>query len=46
VTRLELGTSYAILRNVVAKVAWQRNTREGGRVTREQIAAAQVVYWF
>jgi hypothetical protein len=46
VTRLELGTSYAILRNVVAKVAWQRNTREGGRVTRERIAAAQVVYWF
>jgi hypothetical protein len=44
--RLETALSVAITRNVIAKGAWQRNRREGGRVRHDSILAAQIVYWF
>jgi hypothetical protein len=46
VTRFELGGSYSIIRNVIVKGSWQRNVRDGGRVTRDNLFATQVVYWF
>jgi hypothetical protein len=44
--RLETALSVAITRNVLAKGAWQRNLREGGRVRHDSLLAAQLVYWF
>jgi hypothetical protein len=46
VTRFEVGAGYSVIRNVVVKASWQRNTRDGGRVRRETLGAMQVVYWF
>lgn len=46
VTRLETGVGYTVQRNVLLKVAFQHNTRAGGRVPRNVIGAAQLVYWF
>jgi len=44
--RVELGGGYSIRRNLLAKGAWQRNHRDGGRVPRDTLVTAQVVYWF
>lgn len=44
--RIEAGGGYSITRNVLAKGSWQRNRRDGGRVTHDDLIAAQVVYWF
>ena len=44
--RFETGVGYSITRNVIFKGAWQRNGRDGGRVRRDSLFAAQVVYWF
>lgn len=46
VTRFEIGAGYALQRNVMVKVSWQRNVREGGRIRHDSLAAAQLVYWF
>lgn len=46
VRRLELGASYAVIRNVLVKASWQRNTRQGGRILRDTLGALQMVYWF
>jgi hypothetical protein len=46
VQRIEVGASYAIIRNVTVKASAQRNTRDGGRVRRDTLGAMQVVYWF
>jgi hypothetical protein len=47
VTRLEFGGGYSIVRNLLLKIAYQYNTRDGGRLTsREHLAATQVVFWF
>lgn len=47
VTRLEVGAGLAIQRNLLIKAAYQRNTRDGGRLlTRANQVATQVVYWF
>jgi len=46
VTRFEIGGGYSIRRNVLLKLSCQRNTRDGGRVTRSTLGAAQLVYWF
>jgi hypothetical protein len=46
VQRVELGASYAVIRNVLVKASWQRNTRQGGRIQRDTLGALQVVYWF
>ncbi len=44
--RIEAGGGYSITRNILAKGSWQRNRRDGGRVTHDDLIAAQVVYWF
>src|SRR6202795_1688909 len=46
VTRATLGGGYSIQRNLILKAEFQLNARDGGRVHREPIAAAQVVFWF
>ena len=44
--RVEAGGGYSITRNILAKGSWQRNRRNGGRVTHDDLVAAQVLYWF
>jgi hypothetical protein len=44
--RIELGGGYSLTRNILAKGAWQRNRRDGGRVPRDTMMTAQVLYWF
>lgn len=46
VTRIELGGGYLLQRNLQLKASFQRNTREGGRVTHLKIGSAQLVFWF
>ena len=46
VTRVELGGGYAVQRNLQLKVSFQRNRRAGGRVTKLNVGAAQLVFWF
>jgi hypothetical protein len=46
VKRFEVGTGWSVLRNVMLKASWQRNIRDAGRITRESLGAAQIVYWF
>jgi hypothetical protein len=46
VTRLEVGGGYLIQRNLELKVSLQRNVRDGGRVPRLAIGAAQLGFWF
>ena len=46
VSRLEVGGGYSLQRNVQLKMSWQHNTREGGRVKRLNVAAAQLLFWF
>jgi hypothetical protein len=46
VTRVEVGGGYLLQRNLQLKVSFQKNTREGGRVTHLKIGSAQLVFWF
>jgi hypothetical protein len=46
VSRLEVGGGYYLQRNVVARVSLQVNRRDGGRVTRARLLAAQLLFWF
>jgi hypothetical protein len=46
VWRVEAGGGYSLRRNLLLKAAWQYNWRDGGRVRRKGLAAAQVLYWF
>jgi hypothetical protein len=46
VTRLELGGGYLLQRNLQLKGSFQRNVRDGGRVTHLEIGSAQLVFWF
>jgi hypothetical protein len=46
VNRIEVGGGYSIQRNLLLKVSCQRNTREGGRVTRATFGAVQLLFWF
>ncbi len=46
VSRLEVGGGYYLQRNLVAKVVYQHNWRDGGRVRTRGFAAAQLLYWF
>ena len=45
VTRVELGGGFSVQRNLLLKLTFQHNTRAGGRVTRANLAAAQIVFW-
>jgi len=44
--RVETGVGYSLTRNILLKGAWQMNGRDGGRVRKDGLFAAQVVYWF
>ncbi|MQA30534.1 MAG: hypothetical protein GEU82_11985 [Luteitalea sp.] len=46
VSRTEVGIGYAIQRNLQLKLAVQHNRRDGGRVHRLSIGAAQLLFWF
>ena len=47
VTRVEIGAGYSIQRNLLVKIAYQRDTRDGGRLpTTGNLPAIQVMYWF
>jgi hypothetical protein len=47
VTRAEVGAGYSIQRNLVLKMSYQHNTRDGGVLRRvENLGAGQLVFWF
>jgi hypothetical protein len=46
VDRIEVGTDVSVTRNILWKVSWQRNVRDGGRVRHISLVASQLVYWF
>lgn len=46
VTRVEVGGGYALARNLLVKLSFQRNTRQAGRTTVLALGAAQAVFWF
>lgn len=46
VTRVEVGGGYALTRNLLVKLSFQRNTRQAGRTTALALGAAQAVFWF
>jgi hypothetical protein len=46
VSRLELGGGWYFERNLVARMTWQRNWREGGLERERQFVSAQLAYWF
>jgi hypothetical protein len=47
VSRIELGTGYSIQRNLVLKLSYQRNRRDGGLLLRAaHMTAGQLVFWF
>ena len=45
-SRLEVGGGFYVQRNLIAKTSLQFNRRDGGRVTRSQLLAVQLLYWF
>jgi hypothetical protein len=46
VTRVEAGTGIYLQRNLVARISVQVNRRDGGRVRKSTLPAAQLLYWF
>ena len=44
--RFEAGLGYSLTRNVLFKGMWQKNGRDGGRIRKDALFAAQVMYWF
>jgi len=47
VSRVEAGAGYSIQRNLLLKVAYQHDSRDGGVLLRSaHMIAAQLVYWF
>jgi hypothetical protein len=46
VTRVEIGGGYSIQRNLLLKLSFQHNRRDGGRISSLNLWAAQLVYWF
>ena len=46
-TRVEIGGGWSVQRNLLFKLSYQRNTRDGGPLLRvANLGAAQVVYWW
>jgi predicted porin len=45
-SRVEIGGGYYLQRNLVLKLSYQYNTRDGGRQPTLGLPAAQLVYWF
>jgi hypothetical protein len=46
VTRVEIGGGYYVRRNIEARLSWQANERDGGRIRTGRLMAAQLLYWF
>jgi hypothetical protein len=46
VTRVEIGGGYSLQRNLLLKLAYQFNRRDGGRVQTLDLPAVQVLFWF
>ena len=47
VTRVEIGAGYSVQRNLLLKLSYQHNRRDGGRLARVgHLTAAQLVFWF
>jgi hypothetical protein len=46
VSRWEVGGGYSLQRNLVLKVSYQHNRRDGGRVRDLNLTAAQILFWF
>src|SRR5438128_4588839 len=46
VTRLEVGGGYSLQRNLLLKLSFQHNVRDGGRVHTLNLGAAQLLFWF
>ena len=46
VSRLEVGGGYYLQRNLILRVSVQMNRRDGGRVRRLTLPAAQLLFWF
>lgn len=46
VTRVEVGGGYLVTRNLLLKTSGQLNRRNGGRVTRVNLWAGQLAFWF
>ena len=46
VTRWEVGGGYSLQRNLLLKLEYQHNARDGGRVQKLSLGAAQLVFWF
>jgi hypothetical protein len=44
--RFETGVGYSLTRNILFKGVWQKNGRDGGRIRKDALVAAQVLYWF
>lgn len=45
VSRIEVGGGYSIQRNLIAKLSYQYNTRDGGRVRSLGLVAFQLLFW-
>ena len=47
VKRLEAGVGYSLQRNLLLKLSYQLNRRDGGKLEKfENFPAAQLVFWF
>lgn len=46
VNRVELGGGYSLMRNLLVKGTYQRDTRPAGRTQKLNAVASQVVFWF
>jgi hypothetical protein len=46
VTRVEAGGGYSLQRNLLLKLSYQYNNRDGGRVHSLSLVAAQLLFWF
>jgi hypothetical protein len=46
VNRVEVGGGYSLQRNLLLKLAFQHNSRAGGRTRSMSVVAAQAVFWF
>lgn len=44
--RLEVGGGYSLQRNLLLKVVYQHDDRDGGKVPVSSLGGAQLVYWF
>jgi hypothetical protein len=46
VSRIEVGGGYSLQRNLVLKLSFQHNRRDGGRAQLVNIGAVQALFWF